>query len=156
MKKKPGYDDAQSRSSEVLMQTMRHVLILALFGIIVTGAHAQEHAPTLDQCRADRDLWIYQIKNSSHEEHRKSLADIKSDLLFSRQIEMTNCMTAIDPKPDTKTDWLSVNQENFTATVLANEKRVLEKEKWEGYLLLRLVYAEEIEERLMEVLKSKK
>jgi hypothetical protein len=129
--------------------------IFSLF--VVIGARAEDHAPTLDQCRADRDLWIYQIKGSSgHEESRKSLANINSDALFARQVEMTNCMTAIDPMPHEHTDWASVNRDNFAATVVENERRLLAKEKWEGYMMLRLVYAEEMEERLLALLKSKK
>jgi len=65
-------------------------------------------------------------------------------------------MTAIDPMPNMKTDWASVTQENFSATVLAHQQKLLDREKWDEYMLLRLVYAEEIEERLMALLKSKK
>jgi hypothetical protein len=134
-------------------------LILALSSLFaVIGARAQEHAPTLDQCRADRDLWIYQLPKgpNAHEELRKSLAGINSDALWARQVEMTNCMTAIDPMPDEHTDWTSVTRENFAAAVLAHQQRLLDREKWEKYMLLRLVYAEEMEERLMALLKSKK
>jgi hypothetical protein len=129
-----------------------------LSGIFVAAAYAQEHAPTLDQCRADRDLWIYQLPKGStaHEELRKTLAGMNSDALLARQVEITNCMTAIDPMPNMKTDWASVTQENFSATVLAHQQKLLDREKWDEYMLLRLVYAEEIEERLMALLKSKK
>lgn len=139
------------------MKTMS-VVILALSNIFVgTGACAQEHAPTFDQCRADRDLWRYQLKNSGgHEELRKSLAGINSDALFARQVEMTNRMMAIDPMPDEHTDWASVNRENFSAIVLAHQQQLLNREKWDMYMLLRLMYAEEMEERLIALLKSKK
>jgi hypothetical protein len=141
------------------MKTMSRIVILALSGLFVAmGARTQEHAPTLDQCRADRDLWMYQLPKGStaHKELREYLAGINSDALFARQVEMTNCMTAIDPMPDEHTDWASVNRENFAATVLAHQQRLMDRDKWEKYLLLRMVYAEEIEERLMAILKSKK
>jgi hypothetical protein len=139
------------------MKTISRVVILVL-SIFVAGANAQEHAPTLDQCRADRDLWMYQLPKGStaHEELRKTLAGIYSDALLARQVEMTNCMTAIDPMPDEHTDWTSVTRENFSATVLTHQEKLLDREKWEKYMLLRLVYAEEMEERLMALLKSKK
>lgn len=39
------------------MKTMSRVVIFALSSLfVVIGMCAQEHAPTLDQCRADRDL----------------------------------------------------------------------------------------------------
>lgn len=131
--------------------------IFILSSFFVVGAWGQEHAPTLDQCRADRDLWIYQLKSSStgREELRKSLADINSNLLWARQVEMMNCMTAIDPMPSETTDWASVTRENFSDTVLANQRQILDRDKWDKYMLLRLVYAEEIEERLMALLKTK-
>jgi hypothetical protein len=134
-------------------------LILALSSLFaVVGVGAQEHAPTLDQCRADRDLWVYQLPKglNAHEELRKSLAGINSDALWARQVEMTNCMTAIDPMPDDHTDWAAVNGENFAAIVLTHQQRLLDREKWEKYLIVRLIYAEELEERLMALLKSKK
>lgn len=143
----------------VSMKTMSRVVILALSSLVAAGAWAQEHAPTLEQCHADRDLWIYQLPkgpNAAYEEVRKSLADITSDALRARQVEMMICMTAIDPMPDDRTDWTSVNGENFSATVLAHQQRLLDKLKWDKYVLLRLAFAEEIEERLMAILKSKK
>ena len=70
---------------------------------------------------------------------------------------MMICMTAIDPMPDDRTDWTSVNGgENFSATVLAHQQRLFDKLKWDKYVLLRLAFAEEIEERLMAILKSKR
>jgi hypothetical protein len=35
-------------------------------------------------------------------------------------------------------------------------EKLLDRDKWDEYMLLRLVYAEEMEERLMALLKSKK
>ncbi len=139
------------------MKTMNRVVILALSSIFVAGAWAQEHAPTLEQCHADRDLWMHQApKGLTNKELREYLAGISSEALWARQVEMQDCMTAIDPMPEIKTDWTSVNRENFTDTVLAHQQQLLAREKWDHYLLLRLVYAEEIEERLMAILKSKR
>jgi hypothetical protein len=137
---------------------MKPQLFVGLLMLFALRATAQEHAPTLDQCRADRDLWTYQIPKGStaHKELREHLAGINSHDLYSRQIEITNCMTAIDPMPDIKTDWTSVNPENFSATVVAHQQQLLNREKWDMYMLLRLVYAEEMEERLMALLESKK
>jgi hypothetical protein len=124
------------------MKTMSRVVIFALSSFFaVIGVCAQEHAPTLDQCHADRDLWMYQIPKDStgHEGLRKSFAGINSNALLARQVELTNCMTAIDPMPDVDhTDWGSVNRENFSATVLAHEQHLLDRENWDKSLLSKL------------------
>ncbi len=134
---------------------------LLAFSIIVaaTVACGQEHAPTLEQCRADRDLWIYQIPKgptAEYEEVRNSMADINSDSLRARQVEMMICMTAIDPMPDTRVDLTSVTCENFYPALTAHLEKLTAQQKWQKYMLLRLVYAEEIEERLMALVKAKK
>jgi hypothetical protein len=148
------------------------IIALAIFAATAAtataaGTHAQQaqqaqgHAPTLEQCRADRDLWMFQIPKGSfaltaHKELREYLTGFNSDTLLARQVEMTNCMMAIDPMPVESANWASANSNNLTATLLAHEQHVLDRDKWERYVLLRLVYAEEIEERLIAIHKSKK
>jgi hypothetical protein len=106
----------------------------------------EQHAPTAEQCRADRDLWMSEMKDASAKDA------LSSHTLGNRQREMTVCMTVIDPKPSEPPSYDLVEARALTLSkwVVAQTEYRLALSKWHNYIVLRLVFAEELENRLIE------
>lgn len=85
------------------------ILILAT-AIPATAQQASDHAPTTDQCRADRSLWWSQLfggeavgsltpSSVSEAQVAANLTRIPYRTLASREDEMSVCMATIDLRP---------------------------------------------------------
>ena len=68
---------------------MKPTITLCALLLSITPLCAQDHAPTVEQCRADQRLWLVQ---SDDKEHVKGLSFAQ---INDRMIEMANCV-AVD------------------------------------------------------------
>ena len=93
------------------MRRIAMVLTLALLS--ATSARVQEHAPTVDVCRADRALWY--PYSSPPQTDDGAILKLSFDQVHARQGEMGNC-ARVDA--ENKQDWY-LNAAEFYATVMS-------------------------------------
>jgi len=130
-----------------MSKTAATIFFLASVLVSTTNAQQQQeqHAPTVQQCRADRDLWASELKDKH---------TISSHNLGFRQHEMLICMMIIDPPPEIPrapegSGSLEEAQRVLSDYIVAQEKYELAVSKWQEYMAVRLACAEELENRLI-------
>ena len=81
-------------------------ITISLAGSMASSQQAQvEHAPTVEQCRADRDLWSYELfTNASENELHARLSHIPFNTLEIRAHELNVCEVAIDARATFKNE----------------------------------------------------
>lgn len=72
---------------------MKLVAVMALLLVSMVGQRV-EHAPTVEQCRADQALWYDQLEQPSPD-WGHSLPDISARSLYAMADQMTKCV-AVD------------------------------------------------------------
>jgi len=93
-------------------RTVLRCVSAALVSLVLTGrVVTQEHAPTVDVCRADQAAWEdsqgwldYAQQELKHErdgaKNKNPAAQLSYDELLLREIEMGTCMKVDPPKAD--------------------------------------------------------
>lgn len=71
--------------------------LLVLFLLFATGSFAQEHAPTLEQCRADQKAWNMPLMVATTGPFSHSVSSLPTSELIDRGKEMLTC-GAVDSK----------------------------------------------------------
>lgn len=104
---------------------MKPVLAIIVALVFLPAVFSQEHAPTLDQCRADSAVWNAAVLNHNSESSKEKLP---YDELAARQKEMHSCLY-VDPV-----------QVGDSASVA----------RMDTYNLLESLYANEIEHRAID------
>lgn len=96
--------------------------------LLVAPATAQEHAPTVDICRADAALWISQIKTDK-------IDSLSFNELINRQNEMRDCMV-VDPESDTAPPQTTDSEEIYRAW----EEHIKDQNRFDNYEALFAAY----------------
>jgi hypothetical protein len=91
----------------------RFVVLIALLGGSLVNAQEIEHAPTVEQCRADANLWKAQLEEYKKASETDRLDTTVSHLtifqLGDRLNEMSQCVEVDQPWNDHSRDYLNLN-----------------------------------------------
>jgi hypothetical protein len=122
-------------------RTVIEMLLMGTLTAFFPAIHAQapEHAPTVDQCRADAKLWTYELLHTPNKDASRDRANLPFNTLAMREHEMAVCMEAVDPMAENP----------------ANDQMMTDMTRNHQYLTLRAAYAEEMGKRMRDFIVRK-
>lgn len=101
------------------------LLLMLVIPYQSTFAQEVEHAPTVEQCRADQQLWVSELERSSY-------ALTPFEVLQARVLKMVSCAT-IDPA--FKGKYHNVEAEIMTAEAIRISTFLTRHDLWNQFLI---------------------